>query len=214
MCHGGKLSLKNGKNITDAELANIRARLQGRKDVLNSAGGYNLGIAQFQVVRHEIEASSDQFLAAVWQLDSTHVLAHWELSKPVDNVQTQIHLFKVDEASKTFQLIAKNVNTVDTYGPRVVRDQLQASCSGQCNQYGCCVNPGAPCAAICDTCVSINFQCSFGYCSPCSLNCVPPFGDPAACAACLLAYCPVASFVACCNYEPSLCCQPHFYCNC
>lgn len=72
----GKLSLKNGKNITDAELANIRARLQGRKDVLNSAGGYNLSTAQFQVVRHEIETSSDHFLAAVWQLDSAHVLAY------------------------------------------------------------------------------------------------------------------------------------------
>lgn len=208
----GKLSLKNGKNITNPGLANIRTGLQSHKDVLNSAGGYNLSTAQFQVVRHEIEASSDHFLAAVWQLDSTHVLAYWELNEPVDHIQTQIHLFKVDEASKTFQLIAKNVNTVSTYGTSVVRLQSEACC-GQCNQFGCCPDPvtGYPCASSCPQCSSINFQCSFTVCASCYYACK---ADPVTCAGCLLAFCPLVSFVGCCNFQPGLCCQPQSYCTC
>ncbi len=79
----GKLSLKNSTDITGTELADIRARLQGRQDLLNLAEGYNLSMAQFQATRHEIGLPSDQLLAVAWQLDSTHVLVYEELNKPV-----------------------------------------------------------------------------------------------------------------------------------
>jgi ASC-1-like (ASCH) protein len=210
-----KLSLENGKNITGTELANIRARLQGRQDIINLAKGYNLRTAQFQAARYEIKQSSDQLLAATWQLDSTHVLAYHELNEPVDNVQTQIHLFKVDEGHQTTQLIAKNVNTVDTYGTRVVSDPSKTSCKDQCNKYGCCpgpLGPGYPCADACPTCVSIDPQCSITVCAGCVWAC----GNPVTCAACFLAFCPIVSFIGCCHFGPGLCCEPNGpnTCNC